>query len=67
VHCGHGLNYQSTKLIKKIKQISEYNIGHFIISESIFFGLDKVIKKFIRILKQSINERGRCRALGHDN
>jgi pyridoxine 5-phosphate synthase len=51
IHCGHGLNYQSTKIIKKIKQISEYNIGHFIISESIFLGLDKVIKKFIRILK----------------
>ena len=33
VHAGHGLDYKSTKILKKIKQIQEFNIGHFIIGE----------------------------------
>ena len=36
VHAGHGLEYKSTKLLSKIKEIQEFNIGHFIIGESIF-------------------------------
>ena len=51
VHAGHGLDYKTTKIIRKIPEITEYNIGHFIIGESIEFGLRKVIKKFKKILK----------------
>ena len=51
VHAGHGLDYKTTKLLTKIKEIHEYNIGHFLIGESIFYGLSKVIKNFKRILK----------------
>ncbi len=47
---GHGLTYESVKFLKKIKNINEYNIGHFIIGESLFFGLGKVIKKFKKII-----------------
>ena len=50
VHAGHGLDYKTTKLLRPIKQIKEFNIGHFIIGESIFFGLAEVIKKFKRII-----------------
>ena len=50
VHAGHGLTYQSTKKICKVTNISEFNIGHFIISESIFLGLKKSIKKFKQII-----------------
>ena len=52
VHAGHGLNYESTKIISKIKSISEYNIGHFIIADSIFFGLTKTINQFIKIISK---------------
>jgi pyridoxine 5-phosphate synthase len=52
VHAGHGLTYGTALKISKIKGISELNIGHFIISESIFLGLRKTIKKFKSILKQ---------------
>ncbi len=52
VHAGHGLTYESAKILSKIDEISEFNIGHFIISESIFFGLSKVLKKFKKILKK---------------
>jgi len=51
VHAGHGLDYQTTKILAKIKEIEEFNIGHFIIGESIFVGLSKVIKKFKKIIK----------------
>ncbi len=51
VHAGHGLDYKSTKLLSKIHEIKEFNIGHFIIGESIFFGIRTVIKKFKKIIK----------------
>ena len=51
VHAGHGLDYKTTKILAKIKEIEEFNIGHFIIGESIFIGLSNVIKKFKRIIK----------------
>ena len=51
VHAGHGLDYKSTKILSKIKEIKEFNIGHFIIGESIFFGIKKVIKRFKKIIK----------------
>ena len=52
VHAGHGLDYQTTKILSKINEIQEFNIGHFIIGESIFFGLSKVIRNFKKILKK---------------
>jgi len=51
VHAGHGLDYKTTKILSKIKQIKEFNIGHYIIGESIFYGLSKVIKNFKKIIK----------------
>ena len=51
VHAGHGLDYKTTKILSKIKEIEEFNIGHYIIGESIFVGLSKVIKNFKQIIK----------------
>ena len=51
VHAGHGLDFRSTKFLSKINEIKEFNIGHFIIGESIFHGFNKVINKFKRIIK----------------
>jgi len=51
VHAGHGLDYKTTKILTKIDKIQEFNIGHFIIGESIFLGLSKVIKSFKKIIK----------------
>ena len=51
VHAGHGLDYKTTKMLNKIKEIEEFNIGHFIIGESIFIGLSNVIKNFKKIIK----------------
>ena len=51
VHAGHGLDYKTTKILNKIKEIKEFNIGHFIIGESIIYSLASVIKKFKKIIK----------------
>ena len=50
VHAGHGLDFKSAQFLSKIHEIKEFNIGHFIIGESIFYGLSKVIKKFKKII-----------------
>jgi len=50
VHAGHGLTYKSAHILSKVNCISEFNIGHFIISDSIFIGLKKSIKKFKKII-----------------
>ena len=52
VHAGHGLTYKSAKILSKVPGIKEFNIGHFLIGESIFVGLRKTIKKFKKIIKQ---------------
>ena len=51
VHAGHGMDYKTTKILSKIKYIKEFNIGHFIIGESIFHGLKKVIRKIKKLTK----------------
>ena len=51
VHAGHGLTYTSAKILSKIKGIKEFNIGHFLIGESIFEGMPVTIRKFKKILK----------------
>ena len=49
VHAGHGLDYKTTAILSKLKEIQEFNIGHFIIGESIVHGLKNTIKKFKKI------------------
>jgi pyridoxine 5-phosphate synthase len=50
VHAGHGLTYKSAKIISRIKKIREFNIGHFLVGESIYVGLPSVIKQFKKII-----------------
>ena len=52
VHAGHGLTYKSAKILSKVKGIKEFNIGHFLIGESIFIGMRSSIKEFKKIIKK---------------
>ena len=49
IHAGHGMDYKTTRILNEIREIKEFNIGHFIIGESIFDGFKKVIKKFTKL------------------
>jgi pyridoxine 5-phosphate synthase len=43
-HAGHGLDYDTARLIAGLPQIVELNIGHFLIGEAIFVGLAEAVK-----------------------
>ncbi len=45
VHAGHGLDYETVGPIAAIPQFMELNIGHFLIGEAIFTGLDGAIRR----------------------
>ena len=51
IHAGHGLTYKSARILSNIQGIKEFNIGHFLVGESIFVGLERTIKKFKNIIK----------------
>ena len=45
------MDYKTTKILSNVKGIKEFNIGHFIIGESIFLGLKKTISKVKKNIK----------------
>ena len=45
VHAGHGLTFDNVVPIAAIPQLAELNIGHFLIGEAIFDGLDPVVRR----------------------
>ena len=53
-HAGHGLTYNNVSSIVSINDIVELNIGHFIIANSIFEGLENSIKKMRKIISETI-------------
>jgi pyridoxine 5-phosphate synthase len=50
VHAGHGLTYENTPAVSAIEQVVELNIGHFIIGEAVFAGLDVVVRRFRELM-----------------
>ena len=51
-HAGHGLDFNSARTISALPQIVELNIGHFLIGEAVFLGLDETI----RLMRKAIDE-----------
>jgi len=45
VHAGHGLNLENVGRVAAIPEIEELNIGHSIVSRSVFVGLDRAVKE----------------------
>ena len=52
-HAGHGLTYDNVSSVASIKDIVELNIGHFIIANSIFDGLENSILKMRKIISKA--------------
>jgi pyridoxine 5-phosphate synthase len=50
-HAGHGLTFESLEPLLKEAQFEEYNIGHWIIAESLFIGLGHVIKEMLTLIR----------------
>ncbi|WP_262695527.1 pyridoxine 5'-phosphate synthase [Kordiimonas aquimaris] len=53
VHAGHGLSYDTVKPIAVIPELHELNIGHFLIGEAIFHGLEASIKQMRRLMDEA--------------
>ncbi len=53
-HAGHGLTFDNVSSIASVKDIVELNIGHFIIGNSIFDGLEKSIIKMRNIISKAV-------------
>lgn len=53
IHVGHGLTYESVGPIAALREVRELNIGHFIIGEAIFCGLDGAIKEMRRRMDEA--------------
>ena len=45
VHAGHGLTYDNVAPVASIPQVRELNIGHFLVGEAIFVGLDASVRR----------------------
>ncbi|WP_374577944.1 pyridoxine 5'-phosphate synthase [Phenylobacterium sp.] len=59
VHAGHGIDYETVKPIAAIPQVTELNIGHFLIGEAIFVGLTAAIQR-MRALMDEARASGRA-------
>ena len=53
-HAGHGLTFENVSPIASIKNIVELNIGHFIIANSIFDGLESSILEMRKIISKAV-------------
>jgi pyridoxine 5-phosphate synthase len=53
VHAGHGITYDTVKPIAEFPEVMELNIGHFLIGEAIFIGLDPAIQKMRDLMDQA--------------
>jgi pyridoxine 5-phosphate synthase len=56
VHAGHGLDYASAETIASLPEIVELNIGHFVVGEAVFVGLDNAIRTM-----RAAMDRGRAK------
>jgi pyridoxine 5-phosphate synthase len=57
VHAGHGLDYASAETIAALPSVVELNIGHYMVGEAVFEGLEQVVKSM-----RAAMDRGRVKA-----
>ncbi|MDV6329256.1 pyridoxine 5'-phosphate synthase [Asticcacaulis sp. 201] len=50
VHAGHGIDYETVAYIARIPHIRELNIGHFLIGEAIFIGLEASLRRMRELI-----------------
>ncbi|WP_044025709.1 pyridoxine 5'-phosphate synthase [Roseobacter litoralis] len=53
VHAGHGLTYDTVQPVAAFPEVLELNIGHFLIGESIFLGLEPAIAEMRRLMDEA--------------
>ncbi len=66
-HAGHGLSYADVGPVAAIPEVRELNIGHFLVGEAIFVGLEQAIREMRRVMDAARTRRSRCVILGIGN
>ena len=61
VHAGHGLTFDTVGAVARVPEIVELNIGHFLIGEAIFIGLDPAIRQMRTLMIEARSIAGRDR------
>ena len=51
VHAGHGLTYQNVQPVAAIPEIEELNIGHSIVSNAVFWGMEEAVRRMVQLVK----------------
>ena len=57
VHMGHGLDFETAEAVSAIPEVAELNIGHFLVGEAVFLGLEPAIRRM-----RAAMDSGRARA-----
>ncbi|WP_249689424.1 pyridoxine 5'-phosphate synthase [Stappia sp. WLB 29] len=53
VHAGHGLAFDTVEGVAAIPELAELNIGHFLVGEAIFIGLEAAIREMRRLMDRA--------------
>ncbi len=60
VAAGHGLTYRNVGAVAAFPEVTEFNIGHNIIARSIFVGLERAVRRCVRLFRpEAITDAGR--------
>jgi pyridoxine 5-phosphate synthase len=59
VHAGHGLDFVTAEKIAALAEVAELNIGHFLIGEAIFVGLDAAVRQMRAAMNRGRAQTGR--------
>jgi pyridoxine 5-phosphate synthase len=55
VHAGHGLTYENVEPVAAIPEIEELNIGHSIVSNAVFWGLEEAVRRMKKLVEPARN------------
>ena len=58
VHAGHGIDYDTVAPIAALPQVAELNIGHFLIGEAVFIGLEAAIGRMRMLMDAARAQSG---------
>jgi len=56
VNAGHGLHYHNVQAIARIPELTELNIGHAIVAQAIFTGLEEAVREIKRLMVEARGE-----------
>jgi pyridoxine 5-phosphate synthase len=55
VHAGHGLTYRNVQPVAAIEDIEELNIGHSIVSNAVFWGMEEAVRKMRKLVDRAVS------------